>query len=444
MDDRKRAKAVKDVVEHLAKTLDKGYHCCPDPQLPIDDIIVDVVVDYDSKAMIAIGVYTEQERYEQDLCFLINTLGRTRISVGFLFDEHLNFKLIDKDRLYDKVVFNSHFDEIVSEIRKEKEKITIKPNSQKVKQRILQILDDTPDFDTKEDCRVLLESCCDNLDFSLGQISLFKKDENEFMLTLLGKINCEYLWRYTSLSSLFETIKNGKQTMFCPISMNDASEGLYADSQMPWFKYYIKDETYYDRKNGIFMLSCCDCREEDEDNLSMWRLYGDNSEGVCIKYTVDYEKIDYENMYIAPVNYAREIGDHPELDFLARLQNTIIENNWFFVLRSWHLWKYFFKPFEYSIENEVRLVLDYYHIDEEVYEPEIVWFLDKSNHIINRLATLPITEFPLKICKVIVGSNMPNADVNIEQIEFMLYQQVSYIDNTNQLVTKSRIKSYRK
>ena len=441
MDHKKRIESAEGIVEKLKRVLGNEYRCFPIPDLPVDDIGVEVVVDYKKAAMIAVGVYTERGRYEQDLCYLTNVLRRTHITVGFLFDEELRFQIVDVNCLSDNSAFNSQFEEIVSRIRKEQLKIETDPNPQKVKQRILQIFDDTPEFDTKKNCRALLESVCDKLEFSLGQIHLSENDENKFMLTLLGKIDCEYLWRYTSLTSLFETIKNEKHAMCCPVSMNDASEGTYADSKMQWFPYYLKNETYYHRKNDVFMLSCCNC--EEEDNLSMWRLYGDDSKGICIKYDMP-KNIDNIQMYFAKVNYASDIDFHPELDFLNSLQNTVIEGNWYFVIDKWYIWRYFFKSSEYAIENEVRLIFDNYKNDDITYHPDTEWYQDKNNQIISRRALFTLEEFPLKIREIVFGANVTNIETNIEQVKFMaMVKHFSNLDIEND-IKRSRIKSYRK
>jgi hypothetical protein len=443
MDYRKRLEIINDLATRIETALGSDFLSCPNPGFPIDDIDVDIVVDYKRSVMIAIGVYINEDCCEKE-SFLLKALKRTHIPVGFLFDENLNIHIfLNKKGCLNKTNIGANLDNLISLIREQCATITVNPNKQEVEQKLMHVFDSIPDFDTKNACKNLLKSCCDNLKYSLGQIFLSEKDENQFMLTLLGKVDCDFFWRYTSFSSLFETLKEQKQILRCPISMNDASEGTYADSKMPWFDSYIKNDTYYSRKNDVFILSCCECGKEDD--LVMWRLYGDDSKGVCIKYSVDSDKIDKDHVFLARVNYANKNDNtHPELDFLACLQNTIIAKNWYFILRKWHIWRYFFKSSDYDEENEIRLVFNSYQCEEKAYRPEIEWFLDRSSHIPNKMAKFSVENFPLRIEEIVLGPNMPNAETNIEQIEYMALNELDNITKPSLFVRKSKIKNYRR
>lgn len=448
MEERKRYKIECELVQRLESALGEEYACSPDPTLPVDNISTDIVIGYKHSVMIAVGVYTETDCFDKKSGYLQDVLLRTRCAVGFLFDENFKYKFFVNENCSIRIYPDVTFKDIIDVIKNKSESIIVEPDKNKVRQIIFDVCEKSPCFATKDECTALLKSFCNDFEYSFGSISLPEKLENEFMLSLLGTIDCAHLWRYTSLRSFFESLKDECHIMCCPISMNDAREGTYADSKMPWFRNYVKDEDYYNRKNNIFMLSCCDCQGKVEENLSMWRLYGDDSKGVCVKYAVDYEKIDNYQMYLAHVNYAHAIDAHPELEFLACLQNTAIENNWYFTLNKWHLWKYFFKPNEYAIENEVRLVFDHNHLDEDVFNPEIKWYMDKDNCIISRLAKFPTDQypqcnFPLKISEIILGPNMPNADTNLEQIDYMVYNTISGA-NIDFVVRKSQIDNYRK
>ena len=119
--------------------------------------------------------------------------------------------------------------------------------------------------------------------------SFYFDDENledELFDCFLKKFEGEKICRYTSLSSLYRTINEGKQSMCCIVGMNDRSECTYADNYMRG-KQIENNSTYktpyeVEVENKFFILSCMDA--EKYDDLTMWRLYGDNTRGVDILY----------------------------------------------------------------------------------------------------------------------------------------------------------------
>lgn len=435
-----------EIATELSNELGDGFVFSSSFIFPDCSYPADIVVCYKDSTLLAIGSYTEDGYHERDLCELKNKLLKLRLQIGFLFDENSCYQLITRDDNQSvSVDFHYQLSDIASAIKDELTKREKEPDKTAVKERIIQILDSIPTMERKKSCKKLLMSLCNNLEYELGEIFLSEKDENKFMLTLLGKTRCEFLWRYTSLSSLFETLNNKTQAMCCPVSMNDASEGTYADSKMIGVPYDIKNEKDYRAENEIFMLSCCDCREEDA--LSMWRLYGNDSKGACLKYDVHLDRIENDAaMYFAKVSYAEKDGTHPELGFLSKLQNIDFENNWHFTLRKWHIWRYFFKTHEYSIEKEIRLIYDNSHKTSPKLGklPKIEWYLDNSYQIFNRRAVFETKDFPLTISEIVLGANSPNAETNIRQLKFMRIEEELFNHDINYSVRKSQIDNYRK
>ena len=192
-----------------------------------------------------------------------------------------------------------------------------------------------------------------------SECSLTDKKEKELMHLILGKYTEKTICRYTSMSGLFRTLNDKKQSMVCLVGMNDRSEIDYVDSYAsnnissggnpaPKISY---TNSSFDLLNNLYILSCCD--NEKEDNLTMFRLYGDDSRGVCMKYTVEHDKIANGDFFLAPVSYADENGNHPEFDYVL---NTNVNTN--FCFRKFEVWKHFFKNHDYEIENEVRFIYE--------------------------------------------------------------------------------------
>ena len=165
------------------------------------------------------------------------------------------------------------------------------------------------------------------------------------------------------------------------VCMNDRSETDYA-------KQFISDvidhsnvfqrlnaRTNANRPNpNYFILS--GSRMGKRDDLNMWRLYGNDSRGVCIWY--DVEEMP-ENFFIAKVSYAKN-NTHAELNYLAnKLSKNVCGRN--FEIRNLESWLHFFKPAEYAVEEETRLLFEMNDIMQlETYNGK--WILNSDNKII--------------------------------------------------------------
>lgn len=314
-----------------------------------------------------------------------------------------------------------------------------------IKERIMSMFDFCPSFTAKNNVRKILDEGCESLIIDGGLVYLKKEYEDRLFIELLGGKDNEMnsVCRYTSLNSLFHLLNSQKHAMCSPVSMNDPHECDYADSLMPWYVKRARGEQEIEIDNSYFLLSCSNILLSDE--LTMWRLYGDNAKGVCIEYEIDFDKIDNEHYFLAPVSYGKKNGGHPELEFIAHMQVEPIEAGWHFSFNRWFIWKFFFKSADYADEREIRLIYipDW---DEEQGE-NVKWYIDASNCIFNRMALLPIginekTTFPLLISKIILGPNSPESSKNMEQISFMV--DTLYPKTTARFcATRSRINSYR-
>lgn len=249
--------------------------------------------------------------------------------------------------------------------------------------------------------------------------------EDEFFLTLLGgAFNGSKLCRYTSLSSFFRSCNEQAQSMCGIACMNDKTEVSYVTD---WVGNQNTPLDSARDSNGCYILSCCDISQVDD--LTMWRLYGNDANGVCLCY--DVEKTKMEGFILAPICYAKPDGSHPELDIIKNIMNNFISNRRI-KLKRYSVWKHFFKPYEYSVEHEVRLLFQSYCQKQEDYDygknqiPPFKrkWIHNDSFNIIAPIVTFDITSventFPLVLNKVILGPKLQEQETNKSQLDCLV------------------------
>lgn len=264
--------------------------------------------------------------------------------------------------------------------------------------------------------------------------------EDELFDCLLRRFEEDEVCRYTSLPSLFRTIKSVEQSMCCIVGMNDKSECTYADS-------YIRAtndtgtlpiKTIYDagEENKYFIFSCMDARKYDD--LTMWRLYGDSTKGVNIKYGVDKSKLSKFKLYY--IDYAEALGfkGHKSLNFIRALMNYKVGGR-SFRLRKWNEWKHFFKPYEYRDELEIRLLYNRQN------SPADEWILTGDYSIICPLAKFDLKDFPFVIEEIKLGPNCPDIETNRLQLKLIIkeLQGKLALNKKKDVVMISEIRTYR-
>lgn len=224
--------------------------------------------------------------------------------------------------------------------------------------------------------------------------------------------------RYCSLDSLLKTINNDETAMMSINCMNDTHENSYVDDYLRMenglrSSYNISDS----RKEGnrTFILSCSDIHMKDK--LFMWNMYGNESCGVCLKYDV---RANYDTDYkIARISYANETGIHPELVFISNLLD-----NGFISFNQLSSWKHFFKSYEYSGENEIRILVKRNPTPNFNNEKiKIKWVLAK-NGIVTPMLLVKNNDkdhtFPLELKEIILGPKCKEADINRTQLQHLL------------------------
>ncbi len=260
----------------------------------------------------------------------------------------------------------------------------------------------------------------------------FNRDSEVLLMSLLLNEN-EFppnLYRYTSIRSLFRMFPLGdnmKSThnMSSLIAMNDVTEIDYANAYL--LKKGVNDIEKVikrDREDSphTFITSFSD----KEDDLTMWRLYGDNAKGVCIVYDAKTE-IDTDHFMLAKVNYAEQTGKNPKLDAIAKLMKFSSRNR-IFRLKLWHIWQHFFKPYEYNVESEVRLLVFTYGINLSCYNKE--WITTNSG-ILAPILLLPLESskekisYPFRIKKILLGRKYIEKESNKSTLQLFINEKYS-------------------
>lgn len=220
--------------------------------------------------------------------------------------------------------------------------------------------------------------------------------------------NGNELCRYTSLSSLFRQINNNQHSMASLEGMNDSSEINYVDSILFGDATIKAKAINQGDRNNFFILSFCG--KEQIDDLTLWRLYGDDAKGVCLVY--ESFSTDLPDGFIMK----NVVYDNKLLSILKNLVECIQSHGYNYIARD-DTWKHFFKPKDYETEKEVRLLLNKKRTKTTFSE---VWIHNMTYNIIHPIVlfdSLSASEnFPMQMKKIILGPNMPEAELNQRQI----------------------------
>ena len=251
-------------------------------------------------------------------------------------------------------------------------------------------------------------------------------EQKFFEKILNGNKSITEFCRYTSLDSLIRMLNDGTYQMCGIVGMNDKSEVYYFNK-----KYLPKKQNSmsFDDCNKIYLSSGTSLK----DNLTMWRLYGDDGKGVCLVFEVK-PSIDF---YIAKVDYEKEDKSHENV----KLIKVLIGKG--FKFEGLNVWKHFFKPHDYSVEEEIRLVF-YEHSDSSsTNNDKKVWIKANGSSIVIPAMRFkfPSDDFPLTLKTIILGPKISEPDLNKMQIESMVKEKKEIVPNI--MIERSSIENYR-
>ena len=277
---------------------------------------------------------------------------------------------------------------------------------------------------------------------------LSPKYERLFFCSLLGSTSGtpKRVCRYTSLSSLFRMLSETRQSMCSTICMNDKTENDYSikylSNAVPLSNVIQRIEARSpktDAQSMCFILS--GSRMGKKDDLNMWRHYGDDSKGVCLWYEIEDMP---DNFFLSRVSYAKN-ETHAELTYLtSKMDKAVCGRS--FEVRNLNSWLHFFKPAEYAIEEEIRLLYEMPDVNmlESLHGK---WILNSENGIIAPVVSFSVDkkncQFPLVLSRIVLGPNLLERNINKEQLRLMIKnKQIRITDDFE--IAFSTIESYRK
>ena len=214
--------------------------------------------------------------------------------------------------------------------------------------------------------------------------------------------------KYTSLDTALMMLSSKKMRMMSVTAMNDKLEiGHLYGKLCNEDSTYLEDKTkiYYARQRYITSFT------NKIDDLTMWRLYGDDGKGVCLVFLEPYDC-----HYFFPIDYS---GKKSERYLEAKkICEELYKNGIKFTFKTLEsTWQYFLKPEGFSDEQELR----YLKIDTS--KPD--GYLLSSNGMISSYKDYfllpdeenPDKSFPASLQGIILGPNMKNVEVNRFQLE---------------------------
>lgn len=276
--------------------------------------------------------------------------------------------------------------------------------------------------------------------------------EVRLITSLLNEKNIpSSIYRYTTANTLTRIFNDEKESepreishsMSSLVTMNDTTEMDYANDYLQKAGVNVAELTYgRDDSVHAYITSLTDL----EDDLTLWRLYSDKAQGICIEYEVPKD-IQSSGFILAWVSYANDNNINPKLDFLASLMKTKLKGRRF-VLRGWHGWQHFFKPKEYSVEHEIRLLayIDNHEFNLGRYKRK---WITTPDGIFAPLLLLPLktedrkTAYPLSIKGVKLGSKFIEKDANRITWEYKIKDEFGDYVNSNFQMSISAIDNYR-
>ena len=290
-----------------------------------------------------------------------------------------------------------------------------------------------------------------DMEFDNRECWLERKAEVRLMSSLLnGGELPSILYRYTSSDTLYRIFASEEKTKFhhslsSLITMNDVTEIDYANRYLSKKNVDAINATFdedCENSTHTFITSLSD----KEDDLTMWRLYGNNAKGICLVYDYNNEEFDFPYFMLARVSYANGDEKDNKLDFVAELMQASIGGRKF-RLNNWHIWQHFFKPCEYRIESEVRLLVFADELETLLAKYEKKW-ITTSDNIFAPILLLPLKSeekqcYPLTIRRILLGSKFPEKEMNRIAWERKIKDECNGLVSMEFSIECSKIDSYR-
>lgn len=279
----------------------------------------------------------------------------------------------------------------------------------------------------------------DKIEYSQADNTIRLHEEEEIKLfdMLFPKVAARYICRYTTLQSLFAVLENESYRMCATEGMNDVEDGMFL-----WNKLYDEKqkESYLEPyRNPTYILSCSPIKKQDD--LTMWRLYGDDARGVCLTFKTG-KSAHNNGFYLRKVRYDNEIIQ--QLRSLTEYNKGKFSSYPTFIFNYWELWGAFVKSPEYKIEEEIRFAYIQRDGARTPDNDDKRWLLTIPNSIVCQYVDFKekIDPFPLKLTHVHLGPECLEKRTNKVQLMRMI-QTTKTFKSYKVVVEESKLTSYR-
>lgn len=259
---------------------------------------------------------------------------------------------------------------------------------------------------------------------------LIEDNSEKFSLSLLDFLIEPYtnqygLHRYVSFEAVFETIKNQSYRICSINGMNDQTEGtLITEIINKVTNNNINFSNIGYTRNDIFISSF----SSSFDDLTMWRLYGDNSKGAIL--TMKNKGVN-RNYLLKKVSYLSDVFS-PKIIRLFILIKELSLNE---IKISPNIFKYillFIKNKHYSVEREIRLLFINSNTQVQNDKFKKDWSIAMPFKIARPYFDIKIlnnSDFPLVLNKITLGPNLPYKNLNKNQLKKLI--EFSELTNIN-------------
>ncbi len=216
---------------------------------------------------------------------------------------------------------------------------------------------------------------------------------------------------FSSTKKAASIIEQGEIRLYNLSHQNDNEEYKFAANILGG-----NPRAYENTRRGMYSLSMCN--QEIENDLTLWRLYGENTKGIAFVFRIVNNPIYWMHYHMSEIQYG-------EVDKLATYKRNKADfekkNNFEFHL-GLHRFLGFHKSEQYRVEQEVRLI--YIHEEKEhpfSFLPKLVDTSKLPEYIPIKLNnshynTLPnhsdLTKPVIEIKEINLGPNFDNEELS--------------------------------
>jgi len=194
----------------------------------------------------------------------------------------------------------------------------------------------------------------------------------------------EYI-HYTTTNALFSILNEGEIRLSDLNHLNDPKE---FDFLVNHCSIKMENEQIELFKRSLFVFSMCEYNDSEKDDFNMWRLYGNNGNGIGIVFELANESYDWYNYLVGKVNYNNPIAEQKLcklLNIAKAYQEKGLNTRRFSALIGMLL--LFHKNPIWEIEKEVRIATfceyDPFTLESSGLDSSPHWGMEKLSFYLN-------------------------------------------------------------